>query len=96
MRLLRQAGLDPFRPNPVVDIIAEDEAAPGPTTGSTMPVPAGQRLPQTMTVIGTAYIVGVLIALPIGIYSAYRQYSWFDQLGTLISMIGSSMPAQRT
>lgn len=52
----------------------------------------GQRLPQTLTVIGTAYLVGVLIALPIGIYSAYRQYSWFDQLGTLISMVGYSVP----
>ncbi|NJR13283.1 MAG: ABC transporter permease [Phyllobacteriaceae bacterium] len=51
-----------------------------------------QRLPQTMLVIGTAYLVGVLIALPIGIYSAYRQYSWFDQIGTFISMIGFSVP----
>ncbi|MES2333843.1 MAG: ABC transporter permease [Pseudomonadota bacterium] len=52
----------------------------------------GQRLPQTLTVIGTAYIVGILIALPIGIYSAYRQYSWFDQAGTLFAMIGFSVP----
>ena len=51
-----------------------------------------QRLPQTLTVIGTAYLVGVLIALPIGIYSAYRQYSWFDQFGTLFAMIGFSVP----
>jgi len=34
----------------------------------------------------------VLIALPIGIYSAYRQYSWFDQLGTFFAMIGFSVP----
>ena len=33
-----------------------------------------QRLPQTQWVVGMSYIVGVLIALPIGIYSAYRQY----------------------
>jgi peptide/nickel transport system permease protein len=52
----------------------------------------GQRLPQTLTVIGTAYLVGILIALPIGIYSAYRQYSWFDQAGTLFAMIGFSVP----
>ena len=52
----------------------------------------GQRIPQTLTVIGTAYLVGVLIALPIGIYSAYRQYSAFDQLGTLFAMIGFSVP----
>ena len=52
----------------------------------------GQRIPQTLTVIGTAYLVGVAIALPIGIYSAYRQYSWFDQLGTFVAMIGFSVP----
>ena len=52
----------------------------------------GERLPQTLTVIGTAYLVGALIALPIGIYSAYRQYSWFDQAGTFFSMIGFSVP----
>jgi len=52
----------------------------------------GQRIPQTLTVIGTAYLVGILIALPIGIYSAYRQYSLFDQLGTLFAMIGFSVP----
>ena len=51
-----------------------------------------ERMPQTLTVIGTSYVIGVLIALPIGIYSAYRQYSWFDQLGTFIAMIGFSVP----
>lgn len=51
-----------------------------------------QRMPQTLWVVGLAYVVGVLIALPIGIISAYRQYSWFDQIGTFISMIGFSVP----
>lgn len=52
----------------------------------------GERLPQTLTVIGTAYLIAILIALPIGIYSAYRQYSWFDQVGTFVSMLGYSVP----
>ncbi|MBC2836751.1 ABC transporter permease [Paragemmobacter straminiformis] len=52
----------------------------------------GQRLPQTLIVVGTAYLVGIMIALPIGIYSAYRQYSFFDQVGTLFAMIGFSVP----
>lgn len=51
-----------------------------------------QRMPQTLWVVGTSYIVGILIALPIGIMSAYRQYSWFDQAGTFVSMIGFSVP----
>lgn len=51
-----------------------------------------QRIPQTLTVVGFSYLVGVLIAIPIGIISAYKQYSWFDQLGTFVSMVGFSMP----
>ncbi|WP_192967109.1 ABC transporter permease [Phycobacter azelaicus] len=51
-----------------------------------------QRMPQTLWVVGTAYVVAILIALPIGIYSAYRQYSWFDQMGTFVSMVGFSVP----
>ena len=51
-----------------------------------------QRLPQTLTVVGTAYLVGILIAIPVGIYSAYRQYSWFDNAGTFVTMVGFSVP----
>jgi peptide/nickel transport system permease protein len=51
-----------------------------------------QRIPQTLWVVGLSYIVGVLIALPIGIYSAYKQYSVFDQVGTFVAMIGFSVP----
>ncbi|MEL6792840.1 MAG: ABC transporter permease, partial [Pseudomonadota bacterium] len=51
-----------------------------------------ERIPQTLWVIGTAYLVAILIAIPIGIYSAYKQYSFFDQAGTFITMIGFSVP----
>ncbi len=51
-----------------------------------------QRLPQTLWVVGMAYVIGVLVAVPIGIYSAYRQYSLFDQAGTFVSMLGFSIP----
>jgi len=51
-----------------------------------------QRMPQTLWVVGTAYVVAILIAIPIGIYSAYRQYSLFDNVGTFISMVGFSVP----
>jgi peptide/nickel transport system permease protein len=42
--------------------------------------------------VGLAYVVGILIALPIGILSAYRQYSIFDQAGTFLSMVGLAVP----
>lgn len=51
-----------------------------------------ERIPQTLWVVGMSYIVGILIAIPIGIYSAYRQYSVFDQAGTFVTMVGFSIP----
>jgi peptide/nickel transport system permease protein len=51
-----------------------------------------QRIPQTLWVVGVASVVAVLIAIPIGIYSAYKQYSKFDNVGTFVSMIGFSIP----
>ncbi|WFE75857.1 ABC transporter permease [Roseinatronobacter sp. S2] len=51
-----------------------------------------QRVPQTLWVVGLGYLFGILIALPIGVISAYRQYSWFDQVGTFVSMVGFSVP----
>ena len=51
-----------------------------------------ERLPQTLWVVGLSYILGIMIALPIGVITAYRQYSWVDQLGTFVSMVGFSVP----
>lgn len=51
-----------------------------------------QRMPQTLKVVGLSYVVGILIAMPIGIISAYRQYSLFDQAGTFVTMVGYSVP----
>ena len=51
-----------------------------------------QRIPQTLWVVGTAYVVAILIAIPVGVYSAYKQYSVFDQAGTFVTMIGFSIP----
>ena len=51
-----------------------------------------QRLPQTMWVLGISFILGIVIAIPVGVISAYKQYSIFDQAGTFITMIGFSVP----
>lgn len=51
-----------------------------------------QRLPQTLWVVGLSYLFGVLLAIPIGVISAYKQYSVFDQIGTFVSMVGYSVP----
>lgn len=51
-----------------------------------------ERLPQTLWVLGTALILGILLAVPIGVISAYKQYSVFDNVGTFVSTMGYSMP----
>jgi peptide/nickel transport system permease protein len=51
-----------------------------------------ERMPQTLWVLGLALFFGVLIAVPIGTLQAYKQYSWFDNLGTVVTMIGFSVP----
>ena len=61
------------------------------TRGPVMDIIA-ERLPQTLWVVGSSYLLGVLIAVPIGVFSAYRQYSIFDQVGTFLMMIGFSVP----
>jgi peptide/nickel transport system permease protein len=51
-----------------------------------------ERTPQTLWVVGLAYVTSIFIAIPIGVISAYKQYSLFDQVGTFIAMIGFSVP----
>lgn len=51
-----------------------------------------ERMPQTLWVVGLSYVFGVMLAIPIGVLSAYWKYSWFDQLGTVFSLVGFSVP----
>jgi len=51
-----------------------------------------QRLPTTLFVLGSAQLLGLLIALPVGVYSATRPYSFFDQVATTLAFIGFSLP----
>ena len=51
-----------------------------------------QRLPATLLLMGSAYVLTLLIAIPVGVLAAVRQYSWFDYLATGVAFIGLSMP----
>jgi peptide/nickel transport system permease protein len=51
-----------------------------------------QRLPTTLLIVGTAYILGLLIAFPLGIISAVKRYSATDQIITTIAFLGFSIP----
>ncbi|MGE3914102.1 MAG: ABC transporter permease [Hyphomicrobiaceae bacterium] len=52
-----------------------------------------QRLPTTLIVIGSAQILALLVALPVGIYAATRPYSVFDQIANTLAFVGFSLPS---
>lgn len=51
-----------------------------------------QRLPSTLFVIGSAQLLALVIALPVGIYAASRPYSIFDQIANTLAFVGFSLP----
>src|SRR2546423_1813910 len=51
-----------------------------------------QRLPATLFIIGSSQVLALLIALPVGVYSAVRPYSIFDQVANLFAFVGFSLP----
>ncbi|MBR1167904.1 ABC transporter permease [Bradyrhizobium sp. DASA03005] len=51
-----------------------------------------QRLPATLYVIGSAQILALLIAIPVGVYAATRPYSLFDQIANTLAFVGFSLP----
>jgi peptide/nickel transport system permease protein len=50
------------------------------------------RVPSTLAVVGVAYLASLVIAIPIGVLSAVKQYSVFDHIATTFAFIGFSVP----
>jgi len=50
------------------------------------------RLPQTLLLMGTALLLSIALAVPLGVYQAYRYASPFDRLASLFVFIAWSMP----
>ncbi len=51
-----------------------------------------QRVPTTLAVIGASQVLALAIALPVGIYSAVKPYSWFDRIASALAFVGFSLP----
>lgn len=52
----------------------------------------GERLPLTLLVSFTTLFFTYLVAVPIGVYSAVRQYSIGDYFATFLGFLGASVP----
>jgi len=46
----------------------------------------------TLTITGSAFLISILVAVPIGVISAIKQYSLFDQAATTFAFLGFSLP----
>jgi peptide/nickel transport system permease protein len=51
-----------------------------------------QRVPVTLAVIGASQLLALAVALPVGIVSAARPYSWFDRIASTLAFVGFSLP----
>lgn len=51
-----------------------------------------QRMPVTLVVIGLSQLLAMLVALPVGILSAAKPYSWFDRIASTLAFVGFSLP----
>ncbi|MFK4510771.1 ABC transporter permease [Bradyrhizobium daqingense] len=51
-----------------------------------------QRLPTTLYVIGSAQILALMVAIPVGVYAATKPYSLFDQVANTLAFVGFSLP----
>jgi peptide/nickel transport system permease protein len=51
-----------------------------------------ERVPATLLLFGVGFLVMLIFAIPIGVYSAIKPYSFFDNLITTFSFAGQSVP----
>src|SRR6266576_3510006 len=51
-----------------------------------------ERLPATLELMSVSFVFAALVAIPLGVYSAVRQYSLFDFSATTASFLGIAMP----
>src|SRR5690349_7046646 len=60
--------------------------------GSTVWSHIADRLPNTIELTGTAIVIGVLIAIPVGVIGALRHGSKTDHTMTVVSVAGFAVP----
>jgi peptide/nickel transport system permease protein len=61
-------------------------------TGRSVSAELMSRLPATVLLASSGILFAVLLSLPIGILSAIKQYSAFDNIGMVIALLGITMP----
>ena len=94
-RLREQLGLDQPLPNQFVIYVGKIVTGDlGYSYRFRVPVIdlIQQRLPNTVALAVAALVMTLLIAVPLGVYSAYRRGGLLDKLARLIAVFGQSTP----
>ena len=63
------------------------------TTGQPVLSELLTRLPATLLLMISSYILTLLITIPLGVISAVRKGSWFDNMVTVLSFAGMATPS---
>src|SRR5262249_42241570 len=50
-----------------------------------------ERYPATLSLALAALVLTIAVALPLGIVSALRPYSWTDNVASVVALLGQSM-----
>jgi peptide/nickel transport system permease protein len=94
-RLMREAGF--YDPLPVQYVRWMKETLKGNLgyslrTGQPVGDMIRRRMPPTLLLTGTAFTIAMLLAIPIGVISARKQYSLLDYTVTTFAFVGISLP----
>jgi peptide/nickel transport system permease protein len=94
-RLRHNFGLD--QPLPVrylrwLGMVVQGDLGYSTSNSETVVQAILERLPATVLLTGTSFIVSLIIGVSIGIFAAIKPYSFVDYLVTTLAFFGQSMP----
>jgi len=94
-RLRHNFGLD--QPLPVryvrwLGMVVRGDLGYSTSNSETVAAAIVERLPATLLLAGTAFVLSLIIGVTFGIIAAVKPYSWIDYLVTTFAFFGQSMP----
>ena len=97
IRIRDQLGLnDPFIVQYgrwITNLVVHQDLGNSFNTGRSVTDEIMDRFPTTVQLAGASVLVAVLIGVPVGIISATKQYSVFDNVAMFLALVGVAMPA---
>ena len=77
----------------VWNIVSKGDFGTSYRTGQSVTSSILERYPTTLLVAGLGVVFTALLGISLGILSAVKQYSFWDNIATVFGMIGVSMPS---